>query len=144
VHEVQSLKQEKGMLLPLLKLKNSEQSKRLNFFSSQEKGSPLPRFYAWFNYSEDGTYEKGSFAVHSEEDGSPKRMYIDSKGTGGFDIMNVFEHEAGVRFIYSLDGLTWELVDEHWYSEEEKNRVDGLLKDFHRSFGDSEQSEQNE
>ena len=144
VHEVQSVKQEKGLLLPLVQLKTSEQSKRLRLYSSQEKGCPLPRFNAQFTYSEDGTYEKGSFSVNSEEDGSPKRIYTDSKGVGVLDKMNVFEHEAGILFIYSLDNLTWELVDEYWYSEEEKNRVDGLIKDFHRSFGDREQSEQNE
>jgi len=44
--------------------------------------------------------------------------------------MIVFEHEHGVRFIYSLNNLTWELVDEQWYSEEEKIRVDGLLEDY--------------
>lgn len=130
VHEVQSLKQEKGLLMPLVELKTSEQSKRLRFYSSQEKGIKLPRFNAQFIYSGDGTYEKGRYAVHREEDGALQRMYLDRQGIGVFDEMIIFEHEHGVRFIYSLNNLTWELVDTQRYSEEEKFRVDGLLKDY--------------
>ena len=127
VHD--NLLKENALLLPLVELKVSEQSKRLRLFSSQEKGVTLPRFNAQFTYSKDGIYERGHFAV-CREDGAPERMYFDSKGIGIFDVMIVFEHEHGVRFTYSLNNLTWELVDEQWYSEEEKNRVDGLLEDY--------------
>jgi hypothetical protein len=142
VREIQSVKQEANLLLPLVELEISEQSKRLRLYSSQEKGFGLPRFSAQFTYSEDGIYERGHFAVH-RKDGALERMYFDSKGSGAFDVMNVFEHEAGVRFIYSLNDLTWELVGKQWYSEKEKIRVDDLLKDYRRVFGGSEQVDHN-
>ena len=143
VHEIKSVKQEGGMLLPLVKLETTEQFKRLRLFTSQEKGWGLPRFHAHLTYSVDGIYERGYFSVHREEDGALERMYFDSKGIGSFDVMNVFEHEDGVRFIYSLNNFTWKLVDEQWYSEKEKKRIDGLLKDYHRFFKGSEQVDHN-
>jgi len=131
VHEMQSLRQEKGMFLPLVELEFGEQSKRLYLLSSQEKDCPLPRFRALLNYSGDGTYEGGVFSIH-REDGTVERVYTDSKGVGVFDVMNVFEN--GVRFIYSLNNLTWELVDELHYPEKLKNHEDGLLKDFRSQY----------
>jgi hypothetical protein len=105
-----SVREIQPSMLPLLELKSHEQSKRLTFISSLEKGWKLPRFYAQLFYSEDGIYERGFFGV-IREDATRERVYLDTKGTGVFDIKYVFEN--GVRHQYRLNGLTWErVVDE--------------------------------
>ena len=112
VREIQSLKQERGLLLPLVELKNDGQSKCLRLFSSSEKDRKVPRFSASLYYSEGGMYERSWFAVH-REDGTFERVYIDTKGIGVFDIMCVFEN--GMQTTYHLNGLSWEKVEEGGY-----------------------------
>jgi len=104
VHEMQSVKQEKGLLLPLVELKGSEASKSLHFTSSAEKGGRIPRFFAQLVYSEDGIYEKSNFSVH--KDGTFERIYYDDQGIGVFNRMVVFEN--GMMNTYSLNELSWE------------------------------------
>jgi hypothetical protein len=107
-----SVRETQPNVLPLLELEILELSKRLQLFSSVEKVWGLPRFHASLNYSEDGTYINGGFSVHGE-DGRLERIYSDTKGTGVFDVMNVFENN--VRFTYRLNDLTWELVGEQLF-----------------------------
>ena len=108
VHEIQSVKQEKGLLFPLIELETGEQSKRLHLHSSQEKGYQLPRFHAKFDYSEDGTYEKSNICLH-EEFGKLVRFYYDTQGAGAFDRMVILEN--GTLTYYRLNGLSWEKSD---------------------------------
>ena len=90
VHETQSVKQERGLLFPLVELDSREQSKHLGFTSSAEKGGKLPRFSSRLTYSEDGIYENGIIFIH-REDRTLERAYFDSEGNGAFDVMLVFE-----------------------------------------------------
>lgn len=108
VHETQSVNSEGGRFLPLVELEISEQSKRLIFVSSQEKGGRLPRFYVQCFYSGDGIYNKGIFAVHGEN-GSPERIFFDTKGLGVFDMMYIFENGEMIK--YRLNNLSWEQID---------------------------------
>ena len=137
VREIQSFKQEKGLLLPLVMLKYSEQSKCLFFVSSEERGCRLPRFYAQFDYSEDGIYKRGSFSVH--KDGKPERIYIDKNGIGFFDVLNIFENDKWIE--YRLNGLSWELVNERTLPETLKTLEDGLVKEYRRLYGNKGQEE---
>ena len=113
-----SPKLEGALFFPFVELKISEQSKRLDLISSQEKGGKMPRFRAQFVYSKDGVYEKGSFAVHREDE-TLERIYIDSKGIGVFDLMRVFEND--VQYVYSLNDLTWKLKRELPYPDKLKD-----------------------
>jgi hypothetical protein len=108
VREIQSVKQEANLLLPLVELKFSEQSKRLCFFSSVEKCGRLPRFRTQLTYSADGIYEKGIFSVY-KEDGTFERNYCDTQGIGVFNTKCVSEN--GALNIYHLNDLTWEKAD---------------------------------
>jgi len=96
----------------LVSLDSREQTKTLTFASSVEKDWKMPRFRAQFTYSEDGVYEKGSFATAIATRGEEvrtSREYLDTKGSGEVDVMFVNENGWVVR--YRLNGLTWELVD---------------------------------
>ena len=124
VHEIQLFEQEQELsMLPLVQLTFSEQSKRLDFASSVEKGSRLPRFFASFTYSKDGIYERGTSSIFKDD--FPARMYIDSQGTGFFCTMVTIENDAFNT--YHLNNLTWELVSEEQYPEWLKNFIEGPL-----------------
>jgi len=126
-------------LFPLVELEVLEHSKRLHLSTLREKGYSLPRFVSNLYYSEDGTYEKGDFAVH-KEDGMMERVYFDRKGMGVFDMMRVLDH--GTQFIYSLNGDIWELVNELPYSEAIKTLEKGLkFKDRSQVHSDSNASQ---
>jgi hypothetical protein len=105
MREIQS-----SVFSPLVELENYEQSKRVEFISSLEKGWRLPRFRTHLFYSEGNIYEKGGFFIF-EEDGMPVRAYFDTKGIGDFDSM--LNYENGVPVKYRLNGLTWERVAEN-------------------------------
>jgi hypothetical protein len=112
---------ERSTLLPLVELESHEHSKRLIFISPLEKSWYMPRFFATLLYSEEGIYEKGAFSVH-RENGTVERMYGDTKGTGVFDVMNIFEYdmhanEYDMRVTYHLNGLSWERTDEQPFTE---------------------------
>ena len=98
VHDAQTL-------MYLVRLKSNEQSKYLRLASLLEKGWRVPRFSASLIYSEDGVYKEGIFSV-VREDETHDRLYFDSKGSGVFDIMHVYEN--GVPVKYHLNNLTWE------------------------------------
>ena len=109
VHKISSM-------VPLVLLENPQQSKRLNLYSSVEKSMELPRFMFSFHYSEDDIYERGSISVYEEvgEDRKHVRTYFDSKGTGVFDIMRVYEN--GIENTYRLNGFVW-TKDDDWNLE---------------------------
>jgi hypothetical protein len=64
---------------PLIELERQEHSKKLYFYSSQERNHPLPRFTATICYSDDGIYEhkKSIFHVHGEDE-KFHRFYLDT------------------------------------------------------------------
>jgi hypothetical protein len=100
---------EEPLPVSLLELKTHEQSKLLEFHSSVEKGWTSTRFSARLFYSEDGVYERGSFAVF-RKDVEIERVYFDDEGVGVFNRMKVAEN--GIMNTYRLNGFFWERVDE--------------------------------
>ncbi len=100
---------ERSTLVLLTQLISDERSKELRLFSSLEKGWNFPRFSSRFRYSEDGIYKDAIVSVFWK-DGTRKSDYIDSTGKGIFDTM--YAHQDGKSILYSLNGLTWEQVDE--------------------------------
>lgn len=119
---------ETPFLVPLIELKNNEQSKCLTVCSSLEKSWTVPRFVARFFYSEDGVYEWGFLSVWGK-DGMHVRTYFDSTGSGIFDKMNVYEN--GVQVTYDLTDISWARVAEQPYTES-LNTYESVLRVYGR------------
>ncbi|MCL2006067.1 MAG: hypothetical protein FWG73_07865 [Planctomycetaceae bacterium] len=112
---------------PLVFLENQQQSKLLTFISSVENNMEMPRFIFDLRYSEDGIYERGRISVYGE-DQKFERTYVDSEGTGIFDVMIVYEND--VTNTYRLNGLVWEKVgdtnaEQKWNKRLRRNCNDG-------------------
>ena len=122
VREIQSL-------MPLVELENHEQSKRLYLSSSLEKGWRFPRFHVQLYYSEDGIYKRGGFSVSDREDGTWERSYLDTKGTGVFDVMHVYDCENSVWTKHHLTDISWEQVEEQSFLEAPLTERDDLLRE---------------
>jgi len=127
-----SIRELQPLWLPLVELEFHEQSKYLHLISSLEKSWVLPRFRAFFHYSEDGVYEKGTVSVH-RKNGMPERVYFDTKRIGVFDVMHVYDYDSRVTNIYTLNGLSWEkYATREWTEVGHENPFPTIEEQFER------------
>jgi len=104
------LRHTKPYMLPLVELTMQEQYKLLTFYSLLEKDWKVSRFCVRLFYSEDNVYARVILAVFNEDE-ICTRIYFDTKRSGIFDVMSVYEN--GTRNIYRLNELSWEKIAEH-------------------------------
>jgi len=97
VHESQSP-------MDIVKMAIIGQTKFLRLNGLLEEGRSFPRFGAVLSYSVDSVYKRGSVSL--SDDNRTLRTFVDSKGIGAFDTMEIWENN--VKTDYRLNGLTWE------------------------------------